>query len=259
MSNFSAPRVTIILVYIVMIGLVVTFLFTTIKFYLATRPVQALISSTEGVQQWRYHVGFDLLGYKFDVDHVILTTDSVEKRQEYYRIISFELPSVTYSEPTNTETGKRVLEDDYKINYGSVDFSDAGVLIRVKNQKQQTKILVTIAVILFSILLLALYWLWNFRKLISGISAHDLQFKGENVFRLRLLGILLLTVAVAQLLFELGVNFYVFNNFKLVHSGNIEPKFNFQFVMSAFGLTLISLSEVIKHGITIKEDQDLTI
>ncbi|MCU0369042.1 MAG: DUF2975 domain-containing protein [Cyclobacteriaceae bacterium] len=252
------PKITLWVVNILIAFIILFGLFIAISVFVAIRPFEKQLPSTEGVAEWRSHSDMAILGYKLDVDHVYTSRDSIS---EYYKMVSFRIPGAKFSYPTNTDSVKKILKskNDASNIYASVDLLGSDLTLRIKDTNLQNYLLfgfITMVVIILSLMIL---WLVNFKKLIKSLSHYETQFKLENVKRLRLLGYILLVYAIGHFIILQVIYVIMIANFEIVSSANINMEYNFQVDVLVFALTLLILSSVFNHGIRIKEDHELTI
>lgn len=252
------PKITIVVINLILALVVFYGLIISIGVFIAVRPFEAQLSSTEGVAQWRSHADMNVLGYKLDVDHVYISQDSTS---EYYKMVSFRIPGAKYSYPTNTDSIKKVMKskNDPSNIYTSVDLLGSELTLRVKDRKVQNYLLSGFIAFVIVAISLVTIWLWNFKKLIISLRKDETQFKQENEKRLRLLGMILLVFAFSHFTIIQLINLIIFSKFDFISSGNIRLDYNFPIVIIVFALAMLALSGVFNHGMKIKEDQDLTI
>jgi hypothetical protein len=252
------PKITLWVVNMLIAFIILFGLFIAISVFVAIRPFEKQLPSTEGVAQWRSHSDMAILGYKLDVDHVYTSQDSIS---EYYKLVSFRIPSAKFSYPTNTDSVKKILKSKNNASniYVSVDLLGSDLTLRIKDAKLQNYLLFGFVTMVIIIISLAILWLVNFKKLIKSLSHDETQFKLENVKRLRYLGYILLIYVLGHSIIPQVINAILIAKFEIVGSGNINMEYNFQVGVLVFALTLLTLSSVFNHGIRIKEDHELTI
>jgi hypothetical protein len=261
MKNYSkTSRVTIAFVTLAMITLVLAGLFLTLKVVHAIQPFESLLPSKEGVTQWRYYTHTDLLGYSFDVDHVY-RLDSLSGKGNYTKTVSVRLPARYRVNMNNDETQKILIsKSNPKDVFASADNRDSSLVLRISDPTIQQQVLWGCIVLIAAVITIVFFWLWQFRKLLISIGNSDSQFTIDNVKRLNKLGFILVGVVVLQILFNGIVNAIILTNFTIHLNGvRIDPVFQPNIIMLAFGLTLIVLAGVIRHGVQLKEEQALTI
>jgi len=259
MSNRDlTPKITLAVINLILALAIFYGLFISLGVFIAVRPFESQLSSTEGVAQWRSHSDMNILGYKLDVDHVYISRDSTS---EYYKMVSFRIPGAKFSYPTNTDSVKKVMKskNDPSNIYTSVDLLGSELTLRIKDRKIQNYLFSGFIAFVIISISLVIFWLWNFKRLIISLRKDETPFKQENEKRLRLLGIILLVFAFSHFTIIQLINLIIFSMFDFINSANISLDYNFPIVIIVFALAMLALSSVFNHGMKIKEDQDLTI
>ncbi len=248
------------IIYVIIIALVLSGLVMTIQLVLAVQPLKSMLPSSEGVAQWRHHIGMNILGYSLDVDHV-LAKKGDPSVLEYYKMISIPLPGVRFRVPSNTDSIKTILINPHDPSsiFASVDLQGSAVTMRVKDTTVHNYILIAFLIFISGAIAIAIIWLLMFKNLLRDISTEDTQFTSRNVRRLKMLGLILVGVPLLKYIIEWSVNMMVVRNFNVIESGTIETEFRLQILIILFGFTLITVSKVISNGIRMKEEQELIV
>ena len=253
-----APKITIMIINLLMVGIVMVGLFITLSVYIAVQPIEKQLPSTEGVSEWRSNAHINFFDYRLDVDHVYSNLGAASK---YYKLVSIRIPGVRYKYPMNTDQVKPIMkskEDSSKV-FASVDPLGSELTLRVKDPVLQSGLMLGYILVIVFVLALAIVWLLNFKRLIAQLSNDETQFHPENVKRLKLLGIILLIFAFTHFIVIFCLNLLVASNLTMIEKGSVILDFNFQIGIIFFALTLLTLSSVFHHGSKIKEEQELTV
>lgn len=118
--------------------------------------------------------------------------------------------------------------------------------------------IILVGIILFYISLAAVFlWFWFLRSILKNVSKREF-FIPDNVRNFILLAVPLLVLPFLEQAINYYSKAYFMQNFQVMNGG-IKHVFDLNIYSFVFGLVFLMMAGVIKEGIQIKEEQDLTI
>jgi len=162
--------------------------------------------------------------------------------------ISFNTP-VTFS----AAAIKTVAAAGTNLETGQLNATDGNFSFQVQSGLANILIMIFIVVVAFSFFILATYQL---RLIFLSFSKNE-PFLEFNITRIRKIGFILISYALAQLLYHIALNQYLTSHFKW--SNDIQLTYSFNLSALFIGVTLIVVAEVFKLGTSLDNEQKLTI
>lgn len=107
------------------------------------------------------------------------------------------------------------------------------------------------------LLAIGLLVLYQLRKIFATLAG-ETPFTGENVRRIRIIGIAVVTGSLLSTIVHFMIGLYISN---IVHLPGLELYANFKVDISGIflGVVVIILAEVFRYGASLQEEQDLTV
>lgn len=257
MKNIKSKLVavsSIWLINLLMIGIIIVFIIKSSAIIKMYQPIEP-INNLEGVNTWSSHVGFEAFGYKLKRE----LTYSSERDIPFQSALIFTPPfELVAPHNPNSNSELSIRPKTKSVITARVEAYRAVPVEYVITDSSTQFWLTTLYLIAYMLsLLITFWWFWMLRKLVKNIADQKF-FIAENARRLIYLAIPPLLIPFLDLFSRLYFEDFFIDNFQVMNGGLFEM-IDFKIMPIVFGLIFLIIGGIIKEGIKIKEEQDLTI
>lgn len=242
------------LINLLMIGIVIVLIIKSSAIIKMYQPIEP-INNLEGVSTWSTHVSLEAFGYKLNRE----LTYSSERDEPFQSALTFTPPFelvAPHNPNSNSELSIRPITNS--VITARAEVHQAVPVEYVITDSSTQFWLTTLYLIAYTLSLLVMFWwFWILRKLVKNI-ANQKFFIAENARRFIFLAIPPLLISFLDLFSRLYFEGFFIKNFQVMNGGLFKI-IDFEIIPIVFGLIFLIIGGIVKEGIKIKEEQDLTI
>ncbi len=252
-NNRLISKVSIWVVNLIILSILCVLIIQTSVVYKMLTPIEP-IEDLSGVKTWSSSVVLNSYGYKLEKElHYSSEQDTPFETSVY----------LTVPGPMVRRMISNLENDDFKIRNRSdtkskAFISDKPSPVKYKfiGQKKDTITGLYLVAYILSIALTAM-WFWYLRTIVKNISQGKFFVK-DNIKNFMVLSIPLLLLPFIQFLIE-SISYSRFVKNYQVMNGGLFRVVDFNIMPLVMGLIFLIMAGVIKEGMKIKEEQELTI
>lgn len=253
-NNRLISKFSIWVVNLLILGVFIVFVVNISAIYKILTPLEP-IEDLRGVETWSTRVTLNYNGYELNKELYYTSDDD----QPFSTDLYLSVPGPLVSRMTND-----LENDNFKIR--SRDESQVKAIIsdtpspvkfKFESTADQNLIIFLYLTHYVLALILTLIWFWYLRALIKNISTHQF-FVSKNVKNLIILATPLLIIPFVQFAAEKIATNYFIKHFQVMNGG-LTRITDLNIMPVVFGLIFLMMAGIIREGIKLKEEQDLTI
>jgi len=253
-NNRLISKISIWVVNLLILGVFIVFIVNISAIYKILTPLEP-IEDLRGVETWSTGVTLNFNGYELNKE-LSYTSDN---DQPFSTDLYLSVPGPLVSRMTND-----LEKDNFKIRSRDESqvkafIADGPSPVRFKFERaaDQNLIIFLYLTAYILVIILTIIWFWYLRKVIKNISTHQF-FVSKNVKNLIILATPLLIIPFVQFAAEKIAFNYFINHFQVMNGG-LSRVTDFNIMPIVFGLIFLMMAGIIKEGIKLKEEQELTI
>lgn len=224
---------------------------TVVRLYKPLEPIEHV----NGMKSWSTSVSLEVF------KHTLKKSLECEQNNEFSCQTSLYL---TLKKPEVNRMKEELNAGTFKIRKltnqevaAEIDDSPSPVRLKFTNENDHGFITTIFVLCYYLCFALLLIWCWTLRKIINNIAQGQF-FQRDNVRNFLILSIPLIALPFFQIIIEDISRLYFLEHFQVMNGGlSMTGTFNFWPII--FGLIFLIMAGVIKEGMKIKEEQDLTI
>lgn len=213
------------------------------------------VEHINGIKSWSTSVSLEIFKHKLEKSlECERSEDFICQTNLYLTLIKpeasrmqseLEEGSFKIRKLTNIEVSAEIDDSPSPVRFKFTDENDYGVIIAV---------FVFLYYLGFAVLLI---WCWILRKIFKNVASGQFFIKA-NVRYFLILSVPLIGLPFFQMIIEDISLLYFMENFQVINGG-LDRTGRFSFWPIIFGLIFLMMGGVIREGIKLKQEQDLTI
>lgn len=200
-----------------------------------------------------YHRTFKFwfLDYRLDYQY----TFDKEMNEEEHIILIFDIAELSPRNSTNNNLNIELFNKNLK---ETVNFQIQSSPIFIPfNHDQEINLFILLSMISFLVICYSFIVFYLIKRIVDSIKIGS-PFINKNVKLLFQIGLMVLSLPVVIVLVDICLYNWITDTYNF-HGFIIHPNFNFNLELFTGGILLIFIAEIFKHGVKLREDQELTI